>query len=225
MSAPFTDTKINSGGAGTDFGPSTPFILFQPFNMLSFLSFFSPIILATLVLSYSFFFQNVKGLVYLGFLIAMVTLRSFVLEAGGAKKNANDNCGFVKYGAYGNATFTTFVFAFTMMYLFLPMYQTGNTNFVILIVLFFYVFIDIGIKTIQGCLRMPNNMPDIIGDFISGALLGAMIVSLMYLGGSGKYLFFTEATQNGTVCSMPKKQTFRCAVYKNGELVSASTTT
>jgi len=218
-------TNIDTGGSSDPvFGPSTPFIVFQPFNMVSFMSFFSPIILVTLMLSYSFFFQNMKGFIYLGFLISMVTLRSFVLESGGAKKNVLDKCGFVQYGAYGNSTFTTFVFAFTIMYLFLPMYQSGNNNWIIIVVLFFYVFCDIGIKMVQGCLKMPNNMPDLVGDFIAGLLLGALIVSMMYLIGSGKYLFFTEATQNGTVCNMPKKQTFRCAVYKNGELVSGSTT-
>jgi hypothetical protein len=42
----------------------------------------------------------------------------------------------------------------------------------------------------------------------------------MYAGGSGKFLFFNETSNNTQVCSMPKKQTFKCAVYKNGELLS-----
>jgi hypothetical protein len=222
-----TDTTMMNtadGGASSSFGPSTPLLIFQPYNMISFLSFFSPIILATLILSSSFFFQNVKGLLYLLFLMIVTTLRSFVLQAGGATKNKQGDCGFVQYGAYGNATFTTFVFAFTIMYLFLPMYQNDSTNWILIIVMLIYVFIDIGIKLLQGCIKMPEGTTDIVGDLTGGSLLGAIVVSLMNLAGNAKYLFFTDNTQNGTSCSMPKKQTFKCQVFRNGELVSSTTT-
>ena len=220
----YTTMKNTDGGSTTSFGPSSPLLIFQPYNMISFLSFFSPIILATLILSSSFFYQNVKGLLYLFFLMVVVTLRSFILQAAGATKNKPDNCGFVRYGSYGNSTFTTFVFAFTMMYLFLPMYQNSSANYVLIAVLLFYICIDIGIKTLQGCLKMPENVPDVLGDIVGGSLLGALVVSLMYLGNIGRYLFFIDDLQNGTSCSMPKKQTFKCNVFRNGELVSSSTT-
>jgi hypothetical protein len=42
----------------------------------------------------------------------------------------------------------------------------------------------------------------------------------MYAGGSGKYLFFNEVSSNKEMCSQPKKQTFKCSLYKNGELIS-----
>jgi hypothetical protein len=42
-----------------------PLQLFQPFNLVVFLSFFSPIILAVSITSLSFMFQNFKGLIYL----------------------------------------------------------------------------------------------------------------------------------------------------------------
>jgi hypothetical protein len=90
--------------------------------------------------------------------------------------------------------------------------------------LLFYICIDIGIKTLQGCLKMPENVPDVLGDIVGGSLLGALVVSLMYLGNIGRYLFFIDDVQNGTSCSMPKKQTFKCNVFRNGELVSSSTT-
>jgi hypothetical protein len=52
-----------------------------------------------------------------------------------------------------------------------------------------------------------------------GLALSAFIVSLMYSGGSGKYLFFNEVSSDKETCSMPTKQKFKCAVYKNGELI------
>jgi hypothetical protein len=47
---------------------SSPLKLFQPMNIIVFLSFYSPIIVATSITSLSFIFQNFKGLIYLGFL-------------------------------------------------------------------------------------------------------------------------------------------------------------
>jgi len=111
-----------------------------------------------------------------------------------------------------------------MMYLFLPMYQNNGTNWIIVGVIIFYIFIDIGIKVLQGCLKLPDNTSEIVGDFVGGFLTGALVVTGMYLSGSGQYLFFIDNTQNGTTCSMPKKQTFKCNVFRNGELVSSSTT-
>ena len=41
----------------------------------------------------------------------------------------------------------------------------------------------------------------------------------MSLGGSGKYLFFNEVSSNKDICYQPSEQTFKCNVYKDGELV------
>ena len=41
----------------------------------------------------------------------------------------------------------------------------------------------------------------------------------MSLGGSHKHLFFNETQSDKVVCSRPKKQQFKCQVYKNGKLV------
>ena len=64
-------------------------------------------------------------------------------------------------------------------------------------------------------------MNDLFLNILLGSASAAIIVMLMYTGGSGNYLFYNETTSSNTqVCSMPSKQTFRCQVYKNGELVS-----
>ena len=201
------------------FGPSSPFIMFQPFNVVSFISVFSPVILITLILSYSLFFQNFKGFVYLGFLMAATILRSVFLQATGSEKN-KESCVIVRYADYGNPTFTTFVFGFTMVYLLLPMFQVGAVNLYLLVFLIFYLIFDLMIRTMQGCINLSKQLSSVIADFSSGAILSGLIIAAMYAGGSNKYLFFADSTSNGNICSMPKKQTFKCQVYKNGELVS-----
>jgi hypothetical protein len=62
-------------------------------------------------------------------------------------------------------------------------------------------------------------MGDLFINILLGFVSSALIVTFMYAGGSSKYLFFNEVASNKTVCYKPDNQTFKCAVYKNGELV------
>jgi hypothetical protein len=198
----------------------SPLLLFQPMNIIVWLSFFSPIILATLVTSMSFIFQNFKGLIYLGFLIACCLVRNYVYQMSGSIPVKNDGtiCTSIQYTKYGNPTFSSFVFAFTIMYISMPMFSNGAPNFWIFISLLSYFFIDLFIKIYKNCIIQT-------GDLFINVLLGlssaALIITLMYTGGSGKYLFFNEVSSNKDICYQPKKQTFRCSLYKNGELISA----
>ena len=43
----------------------------------------------------------------------------------------------------------------------------------------------------------------------------------MSWGGSSKFLFFNEQISNNETCSQPSTQTFKCKVYKDGELVGS----
>jgi len=197
---------------------NSPLQLFQPFNIIVFLSFYSPIILASCVTSLSFMFQNFKGLIYLGFLIGCCVVRNYVYMMSGSAPIVNDKtvCTSVQYSKYGNPTFSAFVFAFTIMYLSMPMFSNGAPNFWVFIALLVYFFLDLFIKIYKKCVIST-------GDLFLNALLGmssaALIVSLMYAGGSGKYLFFNEVSSNKDICYQPSKQTFKCQVYKDGTLV------
>jgi hypothetical protein len=54
-----------------------------------------------------------------------------------------------------------------------------------------------------------------------GLASGAAIVSFMYIGGSGKFLFFNEVSSNKDICYKPKEQTFKCNLFRNGEMVGS----
>lgn len=193
----------------------------QPFNILQIVTLLSPIFLISGIVSMSFIFQNFKGLIYLGFILACVTARRFVMEYSGAKplSSVTDRCNLIQYSLYGNATFSTFIFAFTLAYIGVPMIQNGNINWFVLIGIALYGFIDIGLKKINGCIN-DDLTPEIFMNLLTGIGSGWLIVFLMMIGGSQKYLFFNEISSNNTeICTKPKKQTFKCAVYKNGELV------
>jgi len=198
----------------------SPLQLFQPMNIIVFISFFSPIILAISITSMSFMFQNFKGLIYLGFLIAACVVRNYVYMVAGGTPIVNDKtiCTSVQYSKYGNPTFSAFVFAFTIMYLSLPMFSNGAPNFWVFISLIAYFFIDMFIKLYKKCVIQ---MGDLFLNVLLGLSSSALIVTLMYSGGSGKYLFFNEVSSNKDICYQPKEQTFKCEVFRDGTLVGS----
>jgi hypothetical protein len=208
------NTTIRTGGV-----QDSPLQLFQPMNIIVWFSFFSPVILATSITSLSFIFQNFKGLIYLGFLIGCCFVRGYVYMISGANPIVNDRtiCTSIQYSKYGNPTFSAFVFAFTIMYLSLPMFSNGSVNFWVFISLIAYFFLDIFIKIYKKCVIQ---MGDLFLNVLLGAASAALIVTLMYTGGSGKYLFFNEVSSDKEMCYQPSTQTFKCSLYSNGELVS-----
>jgi hypothetical protein len=199
--------------------PDSPLQLFQPMNLVVFLSFFSPIILATSITGMSFIFQNFKGLIYLGFLIGCCVVRGYVYIMSGANPIVNDRtiCTSIQYSKYGNPTFSAFVFAFTIMYLSMPMFSNSSVNYLVFISLITYFFVDIFIKIYKNCIIKTG---DLFLNVLLGAASAALIVTLMYAGGSGKYLFFNEVSSDKEMCYQPSKQNFKCLMYKDGTLIS-----
>ena len=195
-----------------------PLQLFDPMSIVIFLSFFSPIILATSITSLSFVFQNFKGLIYLGFLIGFCVIRNFIYMINGSLPTQNDRtlCSSIQYSKYGNPSFSAFVFSFTIMYLSFPMFSSGAVNFWIFLSLLAYFFIDLYIKITKKCVVQ---MSDLFLNILLGISSAALIVVLMYVGGSGKYLFFNEVSSNKDICYKPKEQTFKCEVFRDGTLV------
>ena len=199
---------------------NSPLQLFQPMNIVVFLSFFSPIMLAVSITSLSFIFQNFKGLIYLGFLIGACVVRNYIYMMSGSSPIINDDtiCTSVQYSKYGNPTFSSFVFAFTIMYLSLPMFSNGAPNFWIFSSLLIYFIVDVFIKMQKKCVV---KMSDLFLNVLMGLSSSALIVTLMYVGGSGKYLFFNEVSSNKDICYQPTEQTFKCEVYRDGTLVGS----
>lgn len=209
-------------GQGQPLGLPQPQKAYKVTDLLVLCSSLAPLLLTASVVSLSFLFQNFKGFIFLGFLLAAAFLREFLLSQTGQPPavSAAAICNAVQFSVYGNTTFSLFVFAFTLMYLCLPMFIGGSVNWFVFAGLLVYLGVDMGVKTAQQCITWSKQgAMGVLGDVLMGFGLSAMIVSAMYAGGSQQYLFFNETSSNKEVCSMPKKQTFKCQVYKNGELV------
>jgi hypothetical protein len=188
------------------------------------MSFFSPVILSIVMLSLSFVFQNFKGFIFLGYLLGICLIRNYVYMLNGTAEAppVNSICSSIQYSKYGNPSFSAFVFAFTIMYISFPMFSNGEVNFWIFGGLLAYFFLDMFIKVYKKCIVKTG---DLFLNVLLGLASSALIVTLMYAGGSSKFLFFNETSSTKEVCSVPKNQTFRCSLYRNGELISGVNTT
>jgi hypothetical protein len=197
---------------------NTPLLFFQPFNIVVWFSFFSPIILSVVMLSLSFVFQNFKGFIFLGYLLGVCLIRNYIYMLNGSETLKADNtiCSSIQYSKYGNPTFSAFVFAFTIMYISFPMFSNGEVNFWIFGGLLAYFFLDIFIKMYKKCVI---KISDLFLNVLLGLASSALIVTLMYAGGSSKFLFFNETSSTKEVCSVAKNQTFKCVAYKDGTLI------
>jgi len=200
------------------FTSAVPLKLSQPFNIIVFISFLSPIILAMIMVSLSFIFQNFKGFIYLGFLLIFCVIRNYVYFLYQASPTVNDGtiCTSIEYSKYGNNTFSTFVFAFTTAYLTLPMFINNTLNLWVFTGLVVSFFLDIFLKLYKKCVVQSG---DILINALFGVASACVIVTLMYSGGSNRFLFYNEIASNKESCSVAKNQTFKCSVYKNGELI------
>lgn len=104
----------------------------------------------------------------------------------------------------------------------MPMFISNNINYYLILFFIVYFIFDILIKVSNSCINSQKASSFFIGDLIGGGGLGAAVAALMYSSSLQKYLFINTGGSSKEICSMPSKQTFKCSVYKNGELVKSS---
>ena len=197
----------------------SPLFIYQPYNIAVLLTFYSPLVITILILSMSFIFQNIKGLGFLIWLLVFSWLRGVGLEVAGLQPisaKSGDLCTMIQYSKFGNSTFSMFFIAFSFIYICAPMFINSNVNFWMVSAFFFYYFVDASIRYSSGCI---HHMSGLFLDTFYGLAVGIFSVMIMYLTNCQKFLFFNEMSTNKDVCTMPSKQTFKCKVYKNGEII------
>jgi len=200
--------------------PSGSLNILQPSNLLVFMVFYSPIIVAISIIAFSVIIQSFKGFIYLGFMFAVSIVREFLYYAAGAEEIKPPGiCSVINYSTHGNNTYSAFMIAFTLVYMCLPMFINGSMNWFVLGTFISYLSLDIMVRGLNKCV---GDVSVLFLNVVSGLISGLLIITAMNAGGSSKFLFFNEMQSSKVVCTRPKKQQFKCAVYKNGELISNS---
>jgi hypothetical protein len=144
-------------------------------------------------------------------------------KGGDTTTHASEDCTSVLYSTNlkSNGSYSAFIFSFTLMYIFLPMFINQNVNTWMFFGLTIYFIIDTFTKQQNKCVEPSNVFINVLVGFALSAILVCIMINSP---GLSNLLFFNDYSSNKEICTMPKKQTFKCAVYKNGELIGSSTT-
>jgi hypothetical protein len=190
-------------------------------NVFQFTSAISPLLLGFFLVVTSIFNQDLKGLVYLAGVLFATFANVFLLYMIGSRNfpDASPTCSLVNLpfnmSGYNNPALNSVLIAFTMSYLILPMQFSNQMNYSIISFLFGLFAIDAINKITNKC----TSVTGVILGLLTGGLFGFLWYTIFHAAGYDTLLYFNETSSNKVFCARPKKQTFKCAVYKNGELV------
>jgi len=98
---------------------------------------------------------------------------------------------------YKKLSLSSFFIIFTLMYLGAPMQKNNDWNYFVLLG-FLILFIG----------------------SVMGAIYGLLCYFLAQTIGGDSLVYFNVISSNNVYCSRPKKQQFKCYVYKNGQIIS-----
>ena len=190
-------------------------------TVLLFISSIASIFIITFLVLLSIFNQDLKGVFYLAGVTFTVLFNYFLAKTiGSSKKIDNPYCSIFNSHQFGkdSPSQTSLIIAFTFAYMWLPMFSAGFNNYPLILFLLILFVIDVIVRTNNGCSEISGS---VLGGLV-GFLFGVIWYYLLDLNGLEKLLYFNELSSNNVVCSKPSKQTFKCSVYKNGQLISSN---
>jgi hypothetical protein len=184
----------------------------------------APFVLVCFFTLSSIFNQDFKGLVYLvGLIFACFTTMLFgnvlTFIPTVDPEQRPEICNAISVGQQSELSKLPLgqtVFAYTLAYLLVPMITNKYVNQNIPTLVFFPILIlfDLVWNVQNSC----YSLWQLIASLILGGLFG-WLWGFLILKTNNADLQYLTGTPNGEVCSKPSKQTFRCKVYKNGQLI------
>jgi len=198
-------------------------IAFTLSNVLQFFSLISPTLLIFFLFMSSLFNQNLKGLVFISGVLICSVLNIMFMNLIGSARDENESFSCSLFDIPGVSQFnspypSTLIIAFTIAYLVLPMKYNNQMNYAVLAFLLIILGIDFITKVQNKCTTYAGSA---LGGLV-GFLFGALWYILFHAMGFDSLLYFDELRSDNVMCSRPTKQTFKCSVYKNGEIISSN---
>ena len=193
-------------------------------NVISSLSFYSPLIILSSVFIFSMFTATVGKFGWFLLWCFVITCVRWIVYKPLATLDPRSICNTFIPNDY---TYSTYILTFTMMSFILPMIMvssqsnTNAMNYGVLGLFIAYITLDLFVK--KSLLCIPAFFSSIVlTNIVAGLFLGAILSLGMYSTTLKQYLYINEINSNREVCSTPSKQQFRCSLYKDGTLVSSS---
>ena len=187
----------------------------------------SPVFISSFMLMSSMFSGDVKAFIWLalsivGIVIIFLLQQTTLFHEDPKVYEMGDNCGdplIPLFTNFPNLSVSTFFITFTFIYLVQPMMMNNDWNYYVIIGFLGILIMDTMVKfqLFPNCTKK--------GGILSGAAFGILYsfgcYNAILAAGGNNLLYFNTVSTNNVYCSKPKKQTFKCYVYKNGQIVSA----
>ena len=172
----------------------------------------SPIVVSGFLLMTSIFNQDIKAFVWMGALIiGLVVVRLLQPLIGRPSK-----CPSLPMMPYTSPSGSAFLIMFTLAYLVAPMHANSDYNVYAILGFLMLFGIDTVVKIKKACVTAMG----VAAGTLMGVVYGIVAYSLIKNAGGNKLLYYNVVPSDNVYCSKPKQQTFKCNVYKNGELIS-----
>ena len=190
-------------------------------NVLKFISYITPFLVAFLLINIGFLNNEpLKSIVYIaGVSIACLIgllLQNTLKVTGKFPQSATCSIFSLPGDQFIVPSLSTLFLSFSIFYLFFPMLSSNNLNWPLLLLLLVLFTFDTSFRVFG------SNCTNLLGAGF-GVLLGA-ILSMGYYAiikatQPDLLYFINSRLSNNVECSKPSKQTFKCSVYKNGQLI------
>jgi Flp pilus assembly pilin Flp len=190
-------------------------------NIFQFISALTPLLLIFFMVMISVFNQDLKGMVYLAGILIVSVINILLLNIIKNKRYeySGDSCNIFNLPFnmtnYNVPSLNSVLISFTVAYLLLPMIASKQMNYALIAALLSIFVIDGITKIMNKC----TTIAGVILGLFTGLLSGSLWYTLFHSTGYNSLLYFDQVVSNKVYCSRPKKQTFKCSVYKNGELI------
>jgi hypothetical protein len=190
-------------------------------DLVEVIVYYSPIILSFCILIISVFYQTYRGLVFFIFITFFGIIRKFMASSlmGTPDTLTDKSCStFKMFQSNKTDGFVIFFITFTTGYILAPMFIYNIYNVYVIAFLGIYLVFVILYNYRDGCSNLNAIIINVIYGIVSVMLSVIMLVSV----GLSGILFNEDLSSDATICSMPSKQSFKCTVYKNGEIISST---
>jgi hypothetical protein len=183
----------------------------------------APLLIAWFFVMGSIFNNTIaKGLIYLvGVLVVIISTAGLKRLFKTTKPNTwADTCQTFSIplidSNFSAPDFNSMLLAFTTMYVLMPMaYGATKLNALLIVMLSTFIVGNAVTRYNLGC----NNIFDIILGVILGGVIGIIWFYIWWSSDNKELLFMDTLNSNNVMCDRPSEQKFKCAVYKNGQLI------
>jgi len=193
-------------------------------SMARYFTTMSPFILTSFLVLTSCFNQDVKGFVWLALAGAGLAIVLLFQKLVTPKFNPDAvlKCEPLWFMGFEAPSSTSFLLMFTLAYFVAPMQSNNDYNFSAIAILLVLYAMDAAFNFMNRCADANSTYFNVVSIAL-GSAMGLAYGLASYHGLkslNSKLVYFSGSPSNGEYCSKPKQQTFKCNVYKNGEIIS-----